>query len=104
MRHETIFKRDNGDCVKINTSVYLDNYRSMNAVYRISVDVKPKGKKKWVNVHSSDDYEWRRLSTEKRYEYEMNIYLQHVSQDEIMEAKLELWQLLNPNKEQNHTR
>lgn len=96
MRHEKTFKRDNGDNVKIDVSVYLDNYSTNNAVYRITVAQKMKGKRKWLYVHSSDDYDWRKLDMKGRSEYEMNIYLQYVSHEEIQQAKLELWELMKP--------
>lgn len=44
-----VFKRDNGDCVSIECSLYIDSFRD-EAFYSTSVRYRSKGKRKWVNA------------------------------------------------------
>jgi hypothetical protein len=94
MTHEKIITHDNGDKVRITIFFYCDySGHKYNIRY---VEVKPKGKRTWKSVHSSDDDTWRRLDSAGRAQYEMNICLQYVTSAEIMQAKLELWEQLKP--------
>ena len=92
MNHEKIITKENGDKVKINVSVYL-NYNT--AVYKLSLSLLPKGKRKFVQI-SFDGYEYRQLNMEQRREYELKEYLKEVSENDIYQAKIELWEKLKP--------
>ncbi len=95
MSTDYILKRNDGSEVNINVWIHI-SIGMDKPYYHISVFTKEKGKRKWQAVHNSDDYSWRRLDQEGRDEYEMNLYLQHVTPDEILKAKEKLWQLLKP--------
>ena len=97
MRHEKIVKREDGTQYKICVNAYLDSYRSESMQYRIDVYCKQKGKRKWLNVEKEIyDQEYRRLSLDKRREYDDNNNLRFVTKEEIYAAKIELWNLLKP--------
>lgn len=94
MTHELILKRENGDKAKIVASVYSDNYREEKAVFRVDVLTQLKAKRS--PAHSGNDYTWRAINMNERYEYQMNIYLQYVSKAKILQAKVQLWEMLRP--------
>ena len=97
MRHEKIVKREDGTQYQICVNAYLDSYRSESMQYRIDVYCKQKGKRKWLNVEKEiHDNEYRRLSLDKRREYDDNNNLRFVTKEEIYAAKIELWNLLKP--------
>ena len=93
MKHEKIIKRPDGSSVKINLSLWID-FR--DTVYNIDLSYLPAGKRKWLSVGDDGDYSWRKLNHTERKEYRMNEYLQHVSAEEILQAKIELWEKLKP--------
>lgn len=88
-------KRENGDRYQIKASFCAKGV--MNAPeYYVDVLWCPKGKRKFVDVHSTDSYEWRRLDNPGRGAYKLAKQLQHVTADEIDSAKLACWELLKP--------
>lgn len=96
MRHEKIIKRENGDRILISVSLFVDYSGASYNLDRVSKC--QKGKRNFIAFHSSDDYQWRSLNREQREEYELEIYLRHVTEAEILEAKIELWNKLKPTK------
>lgn len=93
MQTELLLKRENGDTFKISVSLWVD---SNSFSYTISVHKRGKGKKKWLDVHDSNDYRWRALNQYDRKTAVLNKYLEFVTADEILAAKKQLWNLLNP--------
>lgn len=96
MRHEKIIKRENGNSIKIEVSVYLDNYGSQSAQYNVIVTSKDKGKRNWRYVTSHDSFEYRKLNFRERQLFDDRLFLEYVTKEEIQSAKEELWQLLKP--------
>jgi hypothetical protein len=94
MQHETILKRPNGDRLKIIVIAFTDYSRDIS--YRIKVLRLPARKKLYQSIHFTDDFSWRRLDQKGRDEYEINLYLEHVTKEEIMEAKIKCWEAMNP--------
>ncbi len=97
MQHEKIIKRENGDSVKIDVSISISFYhKDLQNLYSVGVAIKPKNKRIWVYIQNQDDYSWRKLNSKERQEYDMKNYLLHVTAEEILEVKRELWKLLEP--------
>jgi len=99
MRHEKIVKREDGTQYQICVNAYLDSYRNDAMKYRVDVFYKQKGKRKWLNVDKEIyDHEYSRLSMDERREYDNKNILRFVTKEEIYDAKIELWDLLKPQK------
>lgn len=101
MQQDTIIKRADGSQVKIRVWLYID---SRSTSFTWQVETKEKGKKLWKQVHSTDDYTWRGLDMDGRLKYQNELYLKHVTIDEVQAAmkelvsKIELPQLINPTQ------
>ena len=95
MKHEKIIKREDGTKHKIYVNFYVESFRN-EMDWRVEVYKCGPRKRNYGSVVDSDHWERRKLSMEEREKYDMEIYLQHVSADEIHQAKLELWQMLKP--------
>jgi len=97
MKHEKIVKREDGTQYQICIDIYLDSYRTESMQYRVDVYCRQKGKRKWSNVDREIyDHEYRRLSMDERREYDNKNNLRFVTEQEIYDAKIELWNLLKP--------
>ena len=96
-KHEKIFKREDGSRVKIVAD--LMNYRLFDFEYRTSVYTCKKNKRSWFGVVNTDSYEYRGLSMDDRRKAEKAAQLKIVSKDEILQVKIELWELLKPYEE-----
>lgn len=91
--HEKIIKRTDGTRVKIR--VHFDpGYRGNE--YWSKIETCQPRKRTWVGVVDENDWDYRRMSGAKRAEAEEKATLDHVSAEEIMKAKLELWEKLRP--------
>jgi hypothetical protein len=99
MQHEKIIKRPDGSSVKIYVSLtFTMSGHYGQPYYVVAVFLKAPKKKKWEAVRDTDDFTWRRLDINGRREYDMKKSLEHVSAEEILEVKRELWKLLEPTK------
>lgn len=87
MHFEKVFVREDKTKVKVDVRLHLD-YSGEYWTY--SVAYLPPRKKNWIYPHSTNDYLWRRLDANGRKEYEMNIYLQYATKEEILETAKEL--------------
>lgn len=97
MRHEKIIKRDDGSRVMLVVEFNAD-YRGV--MWRVDVRRSAPGKRKFFDVVDTNDFDYRLQSfPEGRERWATNKMLEHVSKDEIMAAKLELYELLKPKKE-----
>lgn len=84
---EKQYKREDGSKVRLSVSICID----FRDVYRnIDVMVCPAGKRTFYNVHSTDDYSWRKLNTEDRKKAILEKQLKYVSANEINEVCREL--------------
>jgi hypothetical protein len=95
-RHEKIFKREDGTQYRIDAFLYVESFSQLRFKYDVSVTWKAKGKRKWLNVSDSDDWECRKLDIEDREKWHYQKYLEHVTAEEILETKLELWNKIKP--------
>ena len=84
MVHNKIFKKENKEYL-LEVELLIDTFRNDTFEYRLSLSTRLVGKRKWVRVIP--------------YNYnESNISLirEHLTDDEILSAKTELWQKLKP--------
>jgi hypothetical protein len=95
MRAELIKKRDDGSSIQIVASLNTDGFRN-EFTWSISVYTKPKGAKNWLSVYSSDDYEFRKLNQKERESFISSKQGQHCTKDEILEAKMLVWESIKP--------
>lgn len=95
--YEKILKRPDGSQVKVCMNIFVPNFGVDCALtYSWFVTTRGKGKKKWDSVNMFDDYSWRRLKGPERAEYTQNLYLKHISLDEVQQVAVELWETLKP--------
>lgn len=87
MVHTKTITRSDGTKYQICVSLYID---SRDITCRIEVWKCLKGKRKFVNVFSGDDYTYRKLDYKDRLEFIKNKHLEYVTEQEIYAAKLEL--------------
>jgi len=93
-QHEKILKRPDGTRVKIIVSFW-----DSRTGYRYDIeDVRTcaKGKRTWVPVQDSNCYSYRRLSLDDRAKEKVKEELKVVTKEEVLQAKLELWEKLKP--------
>ena len=84
MVHNKIFKKENKE-YQLEVELLIDTFRNDTFEYRLSLSTRLAGKSKWVRVIP--------------YNYnESNIsrIREHLTDDEILSAKTELWQKLKP--------
>ncbi len=100
MRHEKLVINSNGDKINIRVTFWL-SYDKPN--YSVDLSICKKGKRKFIDVLFDDyalsfsDYSYRRLSIEERAVYRLNKFKEYVTEEQILEAKNELWNKLSPN-------
>lgn len=92
MYHEKLVLNKEGDKIKIRVHFWLSCDMPF---YSIDLFVCKKGKRKFVCV-SFDDYVYRSLSMGDRIIYRYYKYKEYVTEEQILEAKNELWNLLSP--------
>lgn len=93
MTHEKIIVRENGDKVKLLINFFILGLNK--PTYKLNVYLCEKGKRKFNEI-TFDSYEYRRLGTDRRKYFEYQEYLNHVTDYEMHEAKLEAWEKLKP--------
>lgn len=96
MQHEEIIKRQDGAQYRIRVRLHVDSYSEIFE-YRIDVMYKPKRKRTWLQLPQElSDWEYRSLSLEDRRKATHKNYVKFVSQEEIDNVKMILWQKLKP--------
>lgn len=96
MKHEKIFTRENGIQFLIQVSFISDSFRD-TFEYRVQVMTREKGKKIWNNIETDiDSYSLRKLPWDQKAAYHYSNSLRFVSESEIMEVKIALWNKLKP--------
>lgn len=93
-RHEKIIKRKDGSRVRI--IVDLIDFSYGNPTYRAIIHICEKRKRTWRSTFDSNCYAYRELSMEERRKHEHESQLKFISEDELLQAKLELWETLKP--------
>jgi len=96
MKQVSIFKRENGDKVKVVVELIVISYQLPE--YRIQVATCGKGKHKWYFHSCTEDYAYRNLpfAGAERKEYKKNFHLTFATAEEIYTAKLALWMSIKP--------
>lgn len=95
MRHEKIFKRDDGTKVRVTASMQTRFYDD-GPFYTIDVETCLKGKRKWTMAYSMDGYDFRSMKGQDRALFILQSQLKHCTVQEMQEVKLELWEKLKP--------
>lgn len=94
MRSELILKRPDKSQVQITVDFSIDN---LGPIWRVYVMKKEPGKKKWQDVFEVD-YAYRNMSMEQRSEYRNKKQMELVTDAEIWQAKMQVWESLKPEK------
>lgn len=94
MTHEKILKRSDGTKISIRVNLWLDSIDGCHwdvIVYKCA----PR-KRTFYSVNNTDDYSWRKLDAEGRKRATIAAYLEVVSAEEILSAKMELYNAIKP--------
>ena len=101
MQHKKIVKREDGKQYQICVDVFIDVFFGVYATYQVNVYYRQKGKRKWFSVEKDIcDHEYRSMTMEERRDYDDYNNLRYVTNEEIYEVKIELWNILKPKKDQ----
>lgn len=84
MVHNKIFKKENKE-YQLEVELLIDIYRNETFEYRLSLSSRDKGKRKWAKIIPYN-YNVSNISRIR----------EHLTDDEILSAKTELWQKLKP--------
>jgi len=96
MKHEKVFKRENGMQYNIVADLYIDSIREV-VRYTIQLWCREKGKKNWhLPPDTLHEYQFRSLSMEERESHKNTNILRFVTEEEILSVKLELWNKIKP--------
>jgi len=96
MKHEKIFIREDKSKIKIIVTFRSDSWIHSAPEWNYEIEKQAAGKRKWIKVEYDNDYKWRNLSMEDRRKYEHKKNLEIVTEKEILEAKLEFWEIIKP--------
>ncbi len=96
--HEKTVTNPAGDKIKIDITFWISGNTPQ---YSISLYKCPKGKRKFTRV-DFDNWEFRALDMIERQKYFHTKYLELVTQEQLDEAKKELWLKLVPEKAQTN--
>jgi hypothetical protein len=95
MRHEKVFKRDDGSKVRLTVELNVD-FGSSKPRWYLRCDTCNKGKRTWLST-VEDDYFFRKLSHDGKRQHITKVALLHVSENELTQTMEELWQQLKPS-------
>ena len=95
MNYDKILKREDGSRVKIDVRI-SDNLRYGRLEYSTETSSCEKGKRTWIKTYNTDCYKYRRLSMDERRIFEYDSQFNLVTEIELQEARLELWNKLKP--------
>lgn len=93
MIHEKIYKRKDGTRIKISVWLYVHENRS-NWGYLLFVQ--EKNSDRWLDPFTDKDYLNRVVALKNMDGLRMDTFDSYVSKEEILKAKLELWELIRP--------
>lgn len=93
MNHEKIVINPEGDKIKLIVR-YYENFQGL-PTYSLDVSVCLKGKRLFKRLEF-DNWSYRKLSLEDRRIYEHTEYLKYVTEEQMQEAKMELWHKMSP--------
>lgn len=93
MTHEKIFTRKDGTRIKVSVWLYVHENKS-NWGYLIFVQ--EPGSDRWLDPFSDRDYILRIMNPKFESGLKTDSFSNYVSPEEILKAKLELWQMIKP--------
>ena len=96
MTHEKIFIRGDRTKLKVIVELYTTMYSNDRYGYRVCVAKCEPRKRTWHYVLNTDDYRYRQLNASERVKWENDLYLELLTPEEILEAKMELWNKIKP--------
>lgn len=96
MKHEKVFKREDGSKIRIGVSLYSNGF-SDEIDWKFWVHTCAPGKRSWYGTFNTDDYSYRKLTLDERKKHEIESALKYATLDEIKEVKTELWMKLKPD-------
>lgn len=94
MKLEKIFERPDGSKVKLSVGLWLNSYQ-MCCDYPLQLFYWKKGGRSWIHL-DFDGYDYLKLNPDERKAYELKEILKFVTVQEVMQTKMELWELLKP--------
>jgi hypothetical protein len=92
MRHEKIIERDDK---RIKICVMVSIGSNDKIPYKTSVQWSEKNKRTWHDV-TEDSRDFRKLSSEEKQKVDLQNQLSLVSEQELLDAKIEAWQKIKP--------
>lgn len=95
MRHEKIFQRTEGKQVKISVNIFVGSGKTQ---YKTNVEWAEKGKRTWTDVTNDNERSFRQLTPEAQEEKKTADKLTLVSEQELLEAKIEAWEKIKPTR------
>lgn len=98
MQHEKVIVRPDKSKIMLKVSINISSYGSDAGVkWEWDIYYCAPGKRKYGSVYSTNDYEYRRqpFPEGRRKWAEAKMY-EYISKEEVLEAKLELWEKLKP--------
>ena len=94
LRTEKILRRNDGSRVKIVVDLFSISRGKVD--YRFYVQVCGKGKRTWRDAVNVDSYLYRTLSMEDRRALNISESMKIISDAELLDAKMELWESFKP--------
>ncbi|KAA6439435.1 hypothetical protein FEM33_14345 [Dyadobacter flavalbus] len=94
MTHEKVFERKDGSQVKVSVWLYV-HQSQCNWGYVIFV--KEAGTERWFDPFSDRDYILRIVTPKYSKGMEMDTFDNYVTKKEILQTKMELWNMIKPS-------
>lgn len=98
MRHEKVIPNElNDSLVKIEVEAQMVFDNKIEYEFEVSVRIKgPKAWRNWAPAVDLSSKEYRKLGLSERREYANKVISGLVTEKEILEAKMELWNKMKP--------
>jgi hypothetical protein len=93
MTHEKIFKRKDGSRVKVSVWLYVHLNQSN---WGYSIFIREADSDRWIDPFSDSEYINRIVKPKFKNSLKHDNFDEYISKKEIMEAKLELWEIIKP--------
>jgi hypothetical protein len=93
MTHEKIFKRKDGSRVKVSVWLYVHLNQSN---WGYSIFIREADSDRWIDPFSDSEYINRIVKPKFKNSFKHDTFDEYISKKEILEAKLELWEIIKP--------
>jgi hypothetical protein len=97
--HEKTLRRPDGSRVRIIVEVGVGAYHNQ-LDYSHRVETCAKGKRTWTQPFDTDAYNYRRMGDQERERHRADSIRMVATDEEILAAKMELWQSIKPTIKQ----